>query len=269
MISEYINNLLAPRLSALGASGAQITSATADIRIRLTSLVRHWSDRDFTKTLLELGMEEAAGYTPDAADITIRALVVVAVRNSLLEDMGSTQPYYNEFKSPHPPIIDDTDMPAITSEAVEFFDSAYREQGFVCAKPDSQPDIFISLPQIYPATWNALRVASQLDGGTRRIRRIDSPPPDCDLPTRASTRHGSHSITASGIDPRYDDTVTNILTGVRTRSVGLVFFQPSSGLPATQKSYFEFLSSFCARALQSLLSITASSPTRFASAAFY
>jgi hypothetical protein len=86
-------------------------------------------------------MEEATGYTPEAADIAIRALVVVAVRNSLLEDMGSTRPYHSEFQTAHPPIIADADMPTITSEAIEFFDSAYREKGFACAKPDSEPDV--------------------------------------------------------------------------------------------------------------------------------
>ena len=189
-------------------------------------------------------MEEASGYMPDTANIAIRSLVVVAIRNSLLEDMGTTLPYHKQFQTGHSPIVEDADMPIITSEAIQFFDSAYRRNCFFPVEVDPQSDIFVTLRQAYPVTWNIFRAASQLTGGQQQIPQSDSPPPVFDFPESISMPLGIQAVTSSGIDPRYDHAICEILSAVRTGSRNLVFFPTFKWLTRlTEKLFrvFEFI----------------------------
>lgn len=224
LASDYVSRHFSPRLLALGALAGQTQTACEDVEKRLVSVLRHWQEPDFTRPLLEIGWEEGCNYDPAEAGTLIKALVVIAVRNSLLEDMGSTRPFHPTFQAKPSPIIRDTDMRAITSEAISFFETADLCVPLNSLKESSDWDIFGELPQRYPVTWNALREASRLDGGERRLRLIDASPPDFDLTAAASLTSGMKTVVTSGIDPRSDSTLINILNSVRTGETGLVFF---------------------------------------------
>ena len=202
----------------------QISLITSEIRNRLESLLHHWTDSAFVGAMLETGMEEASVYVPETANIRIRALVVLGIRNSALEDMGSTRPYHEDFQSSSSPMISDADMRTITSQAVSYFESAFRQECFHDLARRPQQDIFASLAQSYPLTWKLLGSTSTLNGGERRVHSIGYPPPRIDFTNARSRATGTHSIVASGIDPRLDDTISSILNAVNIGSTDLVFF---------------------------------------------
>jgi hypothetical protein len=74
--------------------------------------------------------------------LEIRSLVVVAVRNNLIEDLGASRPYFKVLQSRKPLVRDDR-MPWITRDAVKFFEVADLES--LQIKPTQ--DVFGDLPR--------------------------------------------------------------------------------------------------------------------------
>ena len=80
-------------------------------------------DLAFRRTILILGTEEASFWEPYTASLEIRSLVVVGVRNSLIEDLGASHPYTKALES-RKKLLRDEQMPSITSEATKYFEAA-------------------------------------------------------------------------------------------------------------------------------------------------
>jgi hypothetical protein len=92
VIQGYTQSLLLPQLRALTLSKRQLAIVVEDVSRRLESLLFHWNDFAFRRTILTLGTEEASFWEPLTASLEIRSLVVVAIRNSLIEDLGAFHP---------------------------------------------------------------------------------------------------------------------------------------------------------------------------------
>jgi hypothetical protein len=154
IVEDYLNQVLSPQLGACGLNFKQRELVLWDVRERLISVMGNWRDEGFRRAVLLLGLENAAFYEPCDVDIEIRALVAVAVRNSMLEDLTATYPYRHEFASAAE-CLPDTYVPEITRSAARFFAEAWRR------KPDwmvaaSRPDVFRLLAAKYPLTWQRL-----------------------------------------------------------------------------------------------------------------
>src|SRR6266536_2285430 len=124
IIDRYVETVLAPHLVDLGVAhlpGALAAVAT-DVHLRLQSLLAHWQDLPMRKTLLLIGREEGLFYQPELAPLDIRALVVVAIRNSLLEDLGYSG---SALLPPDLPRsgwpVKDEDIRSITQEAIVYW----------------------------------------------------------------------------------------------------------------------------------------------------
>ena len=85
VVQGYTQSLLLPQLRSLALSKRQREIVVEDVSRRLESLLSHWSDLAFRRTILILGTEEASFWEPYTASLEIRSLVVVAVRNSLID----------------------------------------------------------------------------------------------------------------------------------------------------------------------------------------
>src|SRR4051794_12836097 len=93
LIQGYTQSVLIPQLRSLGLSKRQWDIVADDVKQRLESILSHWGDRPFRRTILLLGTEEAVFWEPRTADIEIRSLVVVCVRNSLITDLNAQHAY--------------------------------------------------------------------------------------------------------------------------------------------------------------------------------
>ena len=86
---RYVTSILRPQPQTAGLNSRQQSIVVSDARHRLNSLLTHWHDSPFRRTALLLGVEEASFYEPATVDLDIRSMVVVGVRNSLVEDLGA------------------------------------------------------------------------------------------------------------------------------------------------------------------------------------
>ena len=155
VIQGYTQSLLLPQLRSLALSKRQREIVVEDVSRRLESLLSHWSDLAFRRTILILGTEEASFWEPYTASLEIRSLVVVAVRNSLIEDLGASHPYTKVLES-RKKLLRDEQMPWITSEATKYFEAANLDA--VPVQP--KRDLFGDLRRRFPNAWHALSLLS-------------------------------------------------------------------------------------------------------------
>ncbi len=156
MIEHYVQEILTPWLHARGLPASAIPRVAEDVRQRLLSALSRWGKVDYRRTLLLPAREEAVFYEPRAIPLDIRSLVVLCVRNSLVEDWCSVAA---GRESP----LNDADVIDLTQTAMTYFAGHVTRLGACSAGP--QPDLFEALPTRYPAAWRALAVLSVLPDG--------------------------------------------------------------------------------------------------------
>ncbi len=122
VIEFYLDAVLIPSLNTLGIQSfpGVIEAVVADIRIRLHSFLLHWKDVEMRNTFLLIGKEEGTFYEPRSSSLDIRAMIVVTIRNSLLEDLGipgaSLIPAACEKKP-----MEESDVRTITEAAIQYW----------------------------------------------------------------------------------------------------------------------------------------------------
>ena len=220
VIQGYTQSVLLPQLRSLALSKRQREIVIDDVSQRLESLLFHWSDLAFRRTILILGTEEASFWEPHASSLDTRSLVVVAVRNSVIEDLGATHPYTKVLESRNKQLRDEQ-MPLITSEATNYFAAANLDDVQVQPKRD----LFGDLRRRFPIAWNAL---SLLSGSSEDEIACELPIAEDDstdsLPSQWQVQH--RTVVASGIDPRLDTHLVDMLRQIKLRELQL-FFSPS------------------------------------------
>ena len=165
LVQAYLRHYLKPRLASYGLEDEQVDQVAEDIGHRLSSVVHRWNDPCFRDPILVLGEEEATFWRPEEVDLTTRSLVVVGVRNSLLEDLSSTPEAAKKFRLKGA-ILPDAEMPKLTREAIRYF--AEQDLRWGCQRvtaPSGLHDVFGDLPAQSPVTWRALtELAAVRDG---------------------------------------------------------------------------------------------------------
>lgn len=161
---DYIDSVLLPRLRIYSLNENTVKIVSTDIYSRLASIIARWDDVVFRHTILTIGKEEATFYSPDA-DIDIKALVVCCVRNSLIEDLCSTDAAAIKYGYSQRP-IPDTDIIYFTKEAIEYFSKSVLSGYDSSILGDDDP--FFPLKELYPLAWEAIRQLGHLE--TQYIR---------------------------------------------------------------------------------------------------
>jgi hypothetical protein len=151
VVQGYTGSVLAPQLLSLGLNRHQREVVVEDVTRRLESLLSHWADLPFRRAVLVLGTEEATFWEAQSAGLEVRALVVVAVRNSLVTDLKASRAYTPKLRSRRQ-LLPDERVPWVTGEAIKYFQTA--DFGRVEAQPGD--DLFGSLPSRFPNAWHVL-----------------------------------------------------------------------------------------------------------------
>jgi hypothetical protein len=149
-VNEYLGAHLDRRLRALGLRQEERALVLGDVGIRLVSVLGRWRDQEARRTVLLPGREESSFYEPASADPDIRALVVVAVRNSLLEDFAA------DAGRAAVPFIGDQDIPDITKDAIRFFATVDLDAPVQAYEGEGESDLFAEIGREFPAAWTAL-----------------------------------------------------------------------------------------------------------------
>ena len=148
-VKQYLHEVLEPQLSMLNLPAPTLDLVHNDIAVRLIALVARWQIADRIDPLLEIGREEALVYQPHKTPLRIRQLVVLAVRNSLLEDLGATRS--SLYLGSAPPLTD-SDIQPFTATAINALTKVdlYAESEYYSRRDYRDP--FSRLDRRYPAT---------------------------------------------------------------------------------------------------------------------
>lgn len=224
VIQEYTHSVLAPQLRSLGLTRRQRDIVVADVTMRLESLLSHWSDVPFRRTVLVLGTEEAFFWEPRSASLEIRSFVVVTVRNSLLTDLNASHAYTKALRSLKE-LLPDERMPWITSAAIDYFRAVNLDA--VQVRPRS--DMFGSLPRRFPNAWHVLSL----------LARSPETELACELPTAQAegmsflasrADRNAPTIIDSGIDPGLDAYLADALKKIEQREISVFFSSSFKGI---------------------------------------
>jgi hypothetical protein len=214
VVQEYTRGVLAPQLLSLGLNKHQREVVLEDVTERLESLLSHWSDLPFRRTVLVLGTEEASFWEPRSASLEIRSLVVVTVRNSLVTDLNADRAYTPKLRS-RKQFLPDERMPWITGEAIKYFQGINLDN----VQIQVHQDMFGSFPRRFPNAWHAL---SHLGNSSDNEIECQLPKAEGE-PMAFSALQGcteGHTVIESGIDPGFDRYLLDVLRGIERREVG-------------------------------------------------
>jgi len=223
VVESYSQFILVPQLQSLGLKKRQREIVAEDVTQRLESLLSHWNDEPFRRTVLAIGTEEASFWEPSSASIDIRSLVVVAVRNSLVTELNATRAYTKELRSPEE-FLPDEKMPWITGEAIKYFQAANLDTVQVQPKRD----MFGSLTRRFPNAWHAL---SLLGNSSDREIACKLPMTEAE-PIDLSARYATvrHNEIESGFDPGLNDFLAEALRKVASKELDLFISSSFKGI---------------------------------------
>jgi hypothetical protein len=216
LVQGYTQSILVPQLGSLGLTKRQRKIVAEDVTQRLESLLSHWGDVPFRRTVLAIGTEEATFWEPSSASLDIRSLVVVAVRNSLVTDLNATRAYTKALRSPRE-FLPDEQMPWITGKAINYFQAANLDTVQVLPKRD----LFGSLPRRFPNAWH---VFSLLGNSSDEEIAHNLPMTKAEPVDFTACRAGDkHTDIEAGFDPSLNDYLASVLRTIEKRELRLFF----------------------------------------------
>ena len=235
VVQGYTQSILIPQLRSLGLNKRQWEIVAEDVTQRLESLLSHWSDEAFRRTVLAIGIEEATFWEPANASLDIRSLVVVAVRNSLVTDLNASCAYTQALRS-QKELLPDRLMPWITGEAINYFRAANLDA--VQAQP--KRDMFGSLPRRFPNAWQVL---SLLGNSSDREIACKLPMTEAEPMDFSACRGGvmRHVEIESGIDPGLNGFLADILKKVESKELDLFFSSSFKGITRNPEKLLSIL----------------------------
>jgi hypothetical protein len=210
VIETYTKGLLAPRLRAYGLNKEQREVICTDVHARLASLLAHWADVPFRRTILTLGEEEATFWEPREADLEIRSLVVLGVRNSLIEDVHAGT-------RARRPLLPDADMPQLTAEAIAYFREVHLEQ--VQEAPGS--GLFGALPRRFPNAWQCLSALGHAEGPEAQYSLRKEKAEPLQLGSVQASTSKRAVVTSSGMDAGFDTGLSRFLLMIQRGELGV------------------------------------------------
>lgn len=221
-LTHYIEKCLIPRLILFGLNADMAFIVSNDIKKRLSEIIGRWDDTYFRKTLLLTGLEEAYFYQP-SANLDIKSMVVVGIRNSLLEDMASTKEAAKKIGAENK-IISDDNIKIITSDAIKYFskvDLSLLSKECLCG----EDNLYYQLQSKYPFAWTALRAVNRMVGNKGKYMPIEDKHIDilniskfqvCDTSLMAN-------VVLSGMDPSIDAKMLNTLKAIEDNQIDAFF----------------------------------------------
>lgn len=219
-IPGYTQSILAPQLLSLGLNKHQREIVIGDVTQRLESLLSHWSDLSFRRTVLVLGTEEASFWEPRNANLEVRALVVATVRNSLITDLNASRAYTPQLRS-RKQFLPDERMPWITGEAIKYFQAVNLDT----VRVQAGRDIFGSLPRRFPNAWQVLSLLGN-SSDNEIVYKLPRAEAESMGASGVLMRGKDQTVIESGIDPGFDDHLAKLLRLVEKKEME-VFLTPS------------------------------------------
>ncbi|GAA2875094.1 hypothetical protein GCM10010524_02830 [Streptomyces mexicanus] len=217
-VRDFCHGLLPELLAHRGVSRDDARSVTVDVIRRARMLAA--LPVDYFDVLVTPFLEEVSQHRPLSAPAWLRAAVVVAVRNSRLED-------FHALGGP----LRQADIAAVTEAATEPLALLLKEPG----KP-VRNNALAGLDVKYPRAWACLVALSDLmvsdgDDTERAYPMPQAPLPDlpgsdeafhAEQSTTAKLIAGAQGVIASAVDPRFDQALLAMMQQVKDGQAGVV-----------------------------------------------
>lgn len=148
VVAFYVSSVLKKQLQKCKVSNPALDNIVSNVREQLYSILSNWCDVSFRNAILVVGSEEGYFYKPK--NELIANMVVIAIRNSLLEGVSSKS--YKEYGSTH--YLTDVSIKEITEKAIIYFSKINLEELAPTIKPTY--DFYRDMASKYPVAMKAL-----------------------------------------------------------------------------------------------------------------
>lgn len=240
LATDYVEGVLLPQLHAIGLNEHQRAIIARDVHSRLNSLLARWDDAPFRRTILSIGAEEGSFYEPHDASLDVRALVVVAVRNSLIEDIATQWPVTAALRENHRK-IEDAELIAITKAAIEHFRKLDESPTEGLPQVEAREDPFGGLPARYTGAWNALSRLANASSNKVIYEPVDVPVPNLPAPSAPGGPVEDVDVYASGIDAGFDATLLDRLSQIKQGPLPCFFTDCFKGVTRNPEKLFRVI----------------------------
>lgn len=156
-VEYYLNNILGKRLDKFLVADKEVV--IDNVRKQIYSLLYNWNDTVVRNTILLTGLEEGSFYLPSAND-NIRSFVVVAIRNSYIETLGSCS--YQKLLSKTQ--ILDSEIMEITKEAINYFKKLDFSNLALKINLSSEDDYYGKIIAKYKNSYQVLEILANSNG---------------------------------------------------------------------------------------------------------
>jgi hypothetical protein len=218
----------------MGVHESVVNLVCCDIGSRLASLFTHWQDKNYKETMLFPVIEEAFHYYPQEAGLEVKALVVLCVRNSLLEDLQSDYPYHPKIKK----LLSDKHIPLITSEAIQYWNKVNFNDLVI---DQVNEDMFGEIPNKYPTSWSIFLLFSQMQELELDFEPFTYPPSLINSSSRIYPERDNKVTVLSGIDPAIDSNLLNFLIAIQQGEMKLFFSSSFKHITRNTEKLFKVL----------------------------
>lgn len=150
-VEYYLDNILGKRLDNFLVTDKKMV--IDNVRVQIYSLLYNWNDTKVRNSILLTGLEEGIFYLPNANDY-IRSFVVVAIRNSYIETLGSCS--YQRFSNKSP--ILDSEIMEITKEAINYFKKLDFSNLSLKVNLSSDEDYYGKIINKYKNSYQVLKI---------------------------------------------------------------------------------------------------------------
>lgn len=219
IVEQYTWNILKKQLQKHKVLNAILYEIIDNIKLQLNSIIYNWNNLEFRNCLLILGSEEGHFYEPH--NELIANMVVVAIRNSLLEGIASDE--YKKYGNNQ--MFKDSEIKEITSEAIKYFEqynlSEYSE------KITLEYDFYGEISSKYPVAIHALKELSKCTPEDREHPyhklNYDKPYELEELEDNNTNINDFKSKNIeSGINPNLNNSTCTLLKGIKTKESNFI-----------------------------------------------
>ncbi|MDD3341002.1 MAG: hypothetical protein PHN72_02215 [Bacilli bacterium] len=148
-VDYYVNNILKKQLQKLKVSNYGLYAILDNVKNQLNSIIKNWNNHDLINIFFLTVIEEASFYNP-IADDKIKGLVVLGIRNSLLETIASVD--YKLFGLKQ--CMSDQDIKEITTNAITYFKNVDLNK--LSSNIVSEKNYYLDVIQKYPNAYKVL-----------------------------------------------------------------------------------------------------------------
>lgn len=150
IIESYTWNILKKQLQKAKISNTALYNIIDNVKEQLYSIIYNFKDEEFRNAILIVGSEEGTFYEPK--NILVANMVVVAIRNSLLEGVSSKS--YKQYGSNT--YLNDFSIKEITKSAIEYFSKIDLFELSNLLILDESKDVYRNISNKYPTAMKAL-----------------------------------------------------------------------------------------------------------------